>query len=163
MDMPDSKTGRYKGYIKSGAEAEDLFKQYLAQCDTDEGSLEGFPRDTRGPQGSRGAEKAQSGAKRRLTAYSRVLEHFRSDLDLELRGWRLLCKAFDSFTEGWNEVLSQPRVSERTLKALFNAPFVDRLAWNVTGEEKRIEANQKGNAEKGRVLRERAGDERGAN
>ncbi|RYP60054.1 hypothetical protein DL770_010077 [Monosporascus sp. CRB-9-2] len=157
VDMHDSKTGRCRGYIKSEAEAEDLFKQYLAQCDTDEGSLEGFPRDSvgqrllvlqavdammqlEGSQEAAEAEKAEGGAKKRLTAYNRVLERFWSDLELELMGWRLL-------------------VSKRTVKALFDTPFVGRLAWNVTGEGKRIEANQKYNAKKCEILRERAQDE----
>ncbi|RYP44340.1 hypothetical protein DL768_009177 [Monosporascus sp. mg162] len=177
INMHDSKTGRYKGYIKSEAEAEDLFKQYLAQCDTDEGSPEGFPRDSAGQcrlvhqavdamvqlKGSREAaeaEKAESSAKRRLTAYNRVLEHFWSDLELELMGWRLLCEKFDTFMERWNEVLNQLRVSKRTVKALFDTPFVARLARNVTTEGKRIEANQKGNAKKGKILRERTQAER---
>ncbi|RYP64335.1 hypothetical protein DL769_006697 [Monosporascus sp. CRB-8-3] len=202
IGVPDSKTGRYKGYIKSEAEAEDLFKQYLAQHDTDEGSLEGLPQDSAGRrrlvrqavdammqlEGSREAaeaEKAEGGAKRRLTAYNRVLEHFWSDLELELMGWRLLsacrdaqlgkcqvagwstdrrmsnrCKTFDTFAGRWNEVLNQLRVSKRTVKALFDTPFVNRLAWNVAGEGKRIEANQKGNAKKGKMLRERTRDER---
>ncbi|RYP69378.1 hypothetical protein DL771_006135 [Monosporascus sp. 5C6A] len=192
---------RYESYIKSEAEAGGLFKQYLAQRDTDEGSLAGFPRDSVGQrrlvrqavdammqlEGSREAaeaEKAEGGAKRRLTAYNRVVEHFWSDLELELMGWRLLtackdaqlggcqvagwstdrrmpnrCEAFDTFADRWNEVLSHLRVSKRTVKALFDTPFVARLAWDVAGEGKRIEANQKGNAKKGRILRERARDE----
>ncbi|RYP10109.1 hypothetical protein DL765_008203 [Monosporascus sp. GIB2] len=196
IGMQDSKTGRYKGYIKNEVEAEDLFKQYLAQCDTDEGSLEGFPRDCAGKRRlvrqaveammqlesfreAAEAEKAEGRARRRLTAYNRVLEHFWSDLELELMGWRLLaackdaqlgrcrvagwstdgrmlnqCKTFGTFTERWNEVLNQLRVSKRTVKALFDTPFVGRLAWNVAGEGKRIEANQKGNAKKGKILRE---------
>ncbi|RYO80889.1 hypothetical protein DL766_010444 [Monosporascus sp. MC13-8B] len=189
VGMHNSKTGRYQGYIKNEAEAEVLFKQYLAQCDTDKESLEDFPRDDDGQrrlvrqaveammqlEGSReaaeaeGAEGAEGGSRRRLTAYNRVFEHFWSNLELELMGWRLLsvyrrmsnqCKTFDMFTERWNKVLNQLRVSKRTVKALFDTPFVDRLAWNVAGEGKRIEANQKGNARKGKILRETIRDER---
>ncbi|RYP11245.1 hypothetical protein DL764_000201 [Monosporascus ibericus] len=113
------------------------------------------------------AVKAESGAKRRLTAYNRVLNTSGRIWNCSSwagSSWRMpsQCKTFRTFAERWNEVLSQLRATKRTVKALFDTPFVNRLAWNVAGEGKvfRIEANQKGNAREGRILRERARDKK---
>lgn len=106
LPAEDSRTGKYQGYAQNQEDAKNLFRRYLAQWDAVDGNIDDFPRDPEGQrqlvrqavdamtqlQGSKEAGELVEGAKRKNTAYSRIQDHFWSDLELELMGWRILVR-----------------------------------------------------------------------
>ncbi|KAK7754476.1 hypothetical protein SLS62_003496 [Diatrype stigma] len=128
-------------------------------------------------EGSHEAQEVAVGTGRKNTAYSRILEHHWTDEALELMAWQVLeacrdaqmghCRIPDwfgdkrlsspstyrTFTDRWDAVIKQLRVSKKTVNALFDTPFINRVAWNIAGESKRKEMNKQGNEKKGDLLR----------
>ena len=103
--LPNDKTGTYRGYANSQESADRLMERYLALGNKPGGSLAGFPQDNAGKcclvrqafeammqlEGSLEAGEAAGNAKK-STAFKRVEQKFRYDLEVELMAWKLLVR-----------------------------------------------------------------------
>lgn len=103
--LPIERTGTYRGYANSQESADRLTERYLKQNNKPGGSLTGFPKDDAGKcrlvrqafqammqlDGSREASE-----NKKSTAFNRIKDRFRLDIEVELMAWKLLVRQLHS-------------------------------------------------------------------